>query len=91
MWKSIVAPPPGRAPLRRGEVLRYRLAFALTRAAKVVRGLRQGLTEDERHAVAEHVVSQLKEGGDRWRLADEAPPERGPATYILSSSAGCRA
>lgn len=55
-------------------MLRYRRAFALSRAAKIVRGLRQGLTEDKRRAVAEHVVRQLKARGDPWRLSDEARP-----------------
>jgi len=32
--------------------------------AKGVRGFRHGLTEDERFAVADHVVAQLKERGD---------------------------
>jgi len=66
--------------MTRGEVLRYKLAYALGRAVKIVRGLRQGLTEDERYAVADHVVSQLKEGGDPWGLSDEAKPGRGPTT-----------
>jgi hypothetical protein len=66
--------------MTRGDVLKYRLAFALSRAAKVVRGLRQGLTEDERYAVADHVVAQLKDGGDPWRLSDEAQPKIGPTT-----------
>ena len=47
-----------------GDVLRYRIAFALSRAVKIVRGLRQGLTEAERYAVADHVIGQLKERGD---------------------------
>ena len=42
-------------PMTRGDVLRYRIAFALSRAVKIVRGLRQGLTEAERYAVADHV------------------------------------
>jgi hypothetical protein len=66
--------------MTRGDVLRYKLAFALSRAAKIVRGLRQGLTEDERYAVAEHVVGQLKEHGDPWRLNDEAKVTRGHTT-----------
>jgi hypothetical protein len=44
------------------------------------RGLRQGLTEDERYAVADHVVGQLKERGDPWRLDDEAKIGSGPTT-----------
>jgi len=60
--------------MTRGDMLRYRIAFALSRAVKIVRGLRQGLTEPERHAVADHVVEQLKERGDPWQLAEEVKP-----------------
>lgn len=66
--------------MTRGDILRYSLAFALRRASKVVRGLRQGLSEDERYAVADHVVAQLKERGDPCGLDDEAKPKRGPTT-----------
>ncbi len=58
--------------MTRGDVLRYRLAYALIRASKIVRGLRQGLTEPERYAVADHVVAQLNEHGDPWQLSEEA-------------------
>jgi hypothetical protein len=34
-----------------------------------VRGLKQALTEDDRFAVADDVVAQLKDHGDPWRLA----------------------
>ena len=44
----------------------------LSHASKVVRGLKQGLTETERYAVADHVVCQLKVRGDLWHLRDEA-------------------
>jgi hypothetical protein len=67
-------------PMTRGDILRYSLAFALRRASKVIRGLRQGLSEDERYAVADHVVSQLKERGDPWGLHQEAKPGRGRTT-----------
>jgi hypothetical protein len=66
--------------MTRGDVLRHAIAFALRRARKIVRGLKDGLTEDERYAVADHVVSQLKEHGDPWQLSDEAKPGRGPTT-----------
>jgi hypothetical protein len=66
--------------MTRGDLLRYRLAYALSRAVKIVRGLRQGLSEAERYAVADHVVSQLRERGDPWGLDDEAKPGRGPTT-----------
>jgi hypothetical protein len=66
--------------MTKGDVLRYNLAFALSRASKVVRGLRQGLTEAERYAVADHVVAQLKQRGDPWRLSEEARPSKPPST-----------
>lgn len=66
--------------MTRGDVLRYAIAYALMRARKIVRGLKDGLTEDERYAVADHVVSQLKEHGDPWRLSDEAQPKSAPTT-----------
>jgi hypothetical protein len=46
--------------MTRGEVLRYALAFALRRSREIVRGLKQGLSEDERFAVADHTVAQLR-------------------------------
>jgi hypothetical protein len=45
----------------RGDNLRYAIAFALRPSRKIVRGLKQELTEEERYAVADHVVAQLKE------------------------------
>jgi hypothetical protein len=39
-------------------------AFALQRARKIVGGLKEGLTGDERYAVADHVVAQPKKRGD---------------------------
>lgn len=67
-------------PMTRGDILRYWIAFALSRAVKIVRGLRQGLTVAERYAVADHVVAQLKERGDPWQLDDEAKPGSAPTT-----------
>jgi hypothetical protein len=64
----------------RGDVLKYAIAFALRRARKIVRGLKDGLTEDERHAVADHVVRQLKERGDPWKLDEEAISAKPPTT-----------
>jgi hypothetical protein len=40
-------------------------------ARKLVRGLRQGLTEEERYRVADGVVDCLKQYGDPWRLSEE--------------------
>lgn len=56
-----------------------KIAFALIKARKVVRGLRQGLTEQERFAVAAAVVWRLKEHGDPWRLSEEMPDHGVPA------------
>ncbi len=53
--------------MTRGEVLRYAIAYALRRSRKIIRGLKEGLTEAERYAVADHTVTQLKERGDPWR------------------------
>ena len=47
---------------------------------EIVRGLRHGLTEEERYAVADQVVAQLREHGDPWRLADEAKKGSAPST-----------
>jgi hypothetical protein len=59
--------------MTKGEVLKYAIAFALRRSRKIICGLKQGLTEEERYAVADHAVAQLKECGDPWRLNEEAP------------------
>jgi len=66
--------------MTRGEVLRYAIAFALRRSRKIIRGLKQGLTEEERFAVADQTVEQLKERGDPWRLNEEAPAAKPPTT-----------
>jgi hypothetical protein len=66
--------------MTKGDILRYATAFALIPARKVVRGLKQELTDEDRFAVADHVVSQLKAHGDPWHLSDEAKPGRAPPT-----------
>ena len=66
--------------MTKGEVLRYAIAFALRRSRKIIRGLKEGLTEEERFAVADHAVAQLKERGDPWRLNEEAPAAKPPST-----------
>jgi hypothetical protein len=35
-------------------------------------------SENKRYAVADHVISQLKEYGDPWKLSEEARPKGGP-------------
>jgi hypothetical protein len=54
----------------RGDSLRYSIAYALIRARKVVRGLRYGLTEQERFEVADAAVYELQKHGDPWRLSE---------------------
>ena len=61
-------------------MLRYAIAYALRRSRKVIRGLKEGLSEEERCAVADHVVAQLKERGDPWRLNEEVKPASAPST-----------
>ena len=39
--------------MTKGEALTYAIAFALMRSRKIIRGLKEGLTEEERYAVAE--------------------------------------
>jgi hypothetical protein len=56
----------------RGDVLRFAIAFALGRARKVVRGLRQVLTEEECYLVADDAVNRLQQYGDP-RLSEELP------------------
>jgi hypothetical protein len=57
----------------RADMLRFAIAFALRRARKVVRGLRQGLSEEERFLVADDVVHQLQQHGDPWALSQQLP------------------
>ncbi len=58
----------------RADLLRFAVAYALRGASKLVRGLRQVLTEDERYRVADDVVARLEKGG--WRLSEELPDVR---------------
>ena len=66
--------------MTRGDLLRYRIAFALRRASKIVRELKASLTEAERYALADHVVAQLKERGDPWGLSEEVKAKPSPTT-----------
>jgi hypothetical protein len=66
--------------MTKGEMLRYAIAYALRRSRKIIRGLKEGLSEEERYAVADHAVTQLKEHGDPWRLNEEAPSAKPPTT-----------
>ncbi len=64
----------------RGDLLRFAIAFALTRAQKLVRGLRQGLSEDERYRIADDVVRRLQEHGDPWQLSQPSKTNMGHST-----------
>jgi len=61
----------------RGDMLRFAIAFALRGARKLVRGLRQTLSEEERYRVADDVVQRLRQHGDPWRLSEDLPPMTG--------------
>jgi hypothetical protein len=58
----------------RGEMLSFAIAFALRGARKLIRGLRQELTEEERYRVANDVVARLEQHGNPWRLSEDLPP-----------------
>lgn len=61
----------------RGDLLRFAIAFALRGASKLIRGLRQGLSEEERYRVADDVVDRLRERGDPWKLSEPLPDMTG--------------
>jgi hypothetical protein len=58
----------------KADLLRFAIAFALRGARKLVRGLRQELSEEERYRVADDVVHRLQQNGDPWRLSEDLPP-----------------
>ena len=43
-------------------------------------GLKDGLSEEERYAVADHVVRQLKSAENPGQLGDVAKPGKAPTT-----------
>ena len=70
--------------MTRGDLLRYAIAYALIRARKVVRGLKHGLTEEERYAVADHSYRSSNGtailGNCRKKRSQRAAPRRSPHT-----------
>jgi hypothetical protein len=64
-------------PFTRAEKLRSSVAYALMKLRIPDRRGRL-LKEDERYAVADHVVATLRLHGDQWRLDEEVemPPLR---------------
>ena len=59
--------------MTRGEHLVHSISYALIRAKKVVRGLHLSLSKDERKAVAQRAVDELRQHGDPWKLDEEMP------------------
>jgi hypothetical protein len=69
----------------RGEMLARAISFALGNAVKVVRGLRKGLTSEERYEVANRVIEETKQHGDPWRLNEDETWD-GPAAAQTPTS-----
>jgi len=68
----------------RGDLLKYALAGALKRAAKIVRGLRAGLTVSEREAVAEQAVTEIRNlPNDPWKLNERL--QHAGASILISA------
>ncbi len=57
--------------MTRGELLKHSISYALIRARKVVKGLSLTLSKDERSAVAQRAVEELRRHGDQWKLDEE--------------------
>jgi hypothetical protein len=75
--------------MARGDVLKYAIAFALRRARRIVRGLKEGLTEAERYAVPDCVVRQLKERGDLCNLEEETKSAKPQSTQRVGGRGSC--
>ena len=66
-------------------MLAHAISLALNNAVKVVRGLRKGLTSEERYEVANRAVEEMKKHGDPWRLNEERTWDgQGPAQSPMS-------
>jgi hypothetical protein len=58
----------------RGDLLHGELAFALAKAVKIVRGLPQALTREEREPVADAAVKRIADKPyDPWKLNEPLP------------------
>jgi hypothetical protein len=60
----------------RGDLLSFAISFALIGARTMVRGFWRGLTDEERYAVADRAVLEMKKHGDPWNLNEELPALR---------------
>ncbi len=70
----------------RGDMLRFAIAFALRGASKLIRGLKRGLTEEERYRVADDVMNRLQQNGDPWRLSEDLPDVTGKGLSTPSAN-----
>jgi hypothetical protein len=59
--------------MTRGELLKHSISYALIPARKVIRGLSLTLSKEERQAVAQRAVDELRRHGDQWKLDEELP------------------
>jgi hypothetical protein len=58
----------------RADQLRFGLSRRLAKAVKVIRGMRQALTWQERDTIADETVKHMAELPDNpWRLREELP------------------
>ena len=87
-WWQVVRQQPPRAA-RPQDRTRFERRFSreadalqtiAVEASKPLKGKCQMVTEDERYAVADRAVAQLKERSDPWRLNEEAPAAKPPST-----------
>jgi hypothetical protein len=65
---------------KRGKILRDAVAFTLIKLK--IHGRKGTLTDQQRHEIGDHVVSELKRYGDPWKLAEDMPE------YPLAPSPG---
>jgi hypothetical protein len=61
------------AGMTRGDLLTHCISYSLIRARKIVKGLSLGLSQEERQAVAQRAVDELRRNGDQWKLDEELP------------------
>ena len=58
-------------PYKRGEMLRFAVAFALRKLK--IHGRKGAMTEAQRYEAGDLVVRELKQYGDPWKLDDDVP------------------
>jgi len=79
--------------MTRGDLLTHCISYALIRARKIVKGLSLALTQEERSAVAQRAVDELRRHGDQWKLDEEIEPKgevhSTPGKYQNELTLGC--